>query len=100
MTEDEFRKSLVNQTPPTSISTALTALWWQKNGNWEKAHEAAQSGNSQYDAWVHGLLHREEGDLSNAHFWYRRANQKISSAPLSEEWDNIVAKICSLSPTN
>ena len=93
MTEIEFKESLFDRNPPVDISTALRALWWQKNGDWNRAHEIAQSDNSEYGAWTHALLHREEGDLSNAAYWYNRANRKISSEPLEKEWDEIVVTI-------
>lgn len=42
--------------------------------NWTKAHEIAQGheGVPIFDA-IHALLHRIEGDTSNASYWDRRA---------------------------
>jgi hypothetical protein len=38
---------------------------------------------------VHAYLHRKEGDLSNAAYWYRRAHQPVSVEPLEVEWEQI-----------
>jgi hypothetical protein len=89
-TEREFRDSLNASAPADGLSPALTALWWQKKGDWDRAHRAAQSDDGAEAAWVHALLHREEGDLSNAAYWYGRAGRDVFDGPLEEEWDAIV----------
>lgn len=95
MNKDDFKASLAAASPPESLSPALTALWWQRNGDWEKAHEAAQSDDGADAAWVHALLHREEGDLSNAGYWYRRAKRDVCDASLEDEWEAIVSALAS-----
>jgi hypothetical protein len=40
--------------------------------------------------WVHAYLHRVEGDLSNAGYWYRRAGRPVANVPLNEEWAALV----------
>ena len=42
---------------------------------------------------MHAYLHRVEGDLANAGYWYRRAGKPASSAPLKEEWDEIATAL-------
>ena len=44
-------------------------------------------------AWVHAYLHRKEGDLSNARYWYRRAGKETATEPLESEWARIVAAL-------
>jgi hypothetical protein len=39
---------------------------------------------------VHAYLHRKEGDLGNARYWYHRANQPIANDSLEAEWARIV----------
>jgi hypothetical protein len=34
-------------------------------------------------------LHRKEGDLSNAAYWYRRAGQPVATDELAAEWERI-----------
>ena len=41
-------------------------------------------------AWVHAYLHRKEGDLTNAAYWYSRAGRELSSFSLDSEWEEIV----------
>jgi len=44
-------------------------------GQWQQAHEIVQKQDSALAAWLHGIVHILEGDLSNAQGWYRRANR-------------------------
>ena len=67
----------------------LKALWHDRKGDWRQAHEIAQDVSSEEGAWVHAYLHRKEGDLSNAGYWYRRARRSESRADLDREWEEI-----------
>ena len=40
-------------------------------------------------AWVHAYLHRKEGDLWNARYWYRRSSKPESKLSLHEERQQI-----------
>ena len=75
--------------PPESLSLAAQAVWWDAKGNWAKAHECAQEQDDPAGAWVHAYLHRKEGDLANAGYWYRRAGRPPATVPLDEEWEAI-----------
>jgi hypothetical protein len=86
MTLDELRASLAGTTPPAGLSTPLEALWWQGKGDWERAHELAQAAGDADGAWVHAHLHRVEGDLGNAAYWYRRAGRPVAEDSLDDEW--------------
>jgi hypothetical protein len=59
---------------------ALLALWWAAQGNWEQAHAVAQDVETLDGAWVHAYLHRKEGDVMNATYWYRRARLPVEKA--------------------
>jgi hypothetical protein len=93
MTPQEFQQSIKDETPPASIGPALAALWWDAKGNWEKAHDEAQEDKGQSGAWVHAYLHRKEGDLSNANYWYNRANKPESKVSLDQEWKEITSSL-------
>jgi len=93
MTPDAFRQSLADPAPPTGVSSALAALWHQGRGDWNAAHEAAQSDDGRDAAWVHAHLHRVEGDEANAGYWYRRAGQPHSREPLDAEWHALAATL-------
>ena len=43
--------------------------------------------------WVHGYLHRKEGDFGNADYWYRRAGKARPSVSLNKEWEAIVKEL-------
>ena len=92
MTLEEFRATLSAPTPP-SVSKALQALWHDARGEWDKAHEIANDVDDKTGAWVHAYLHRKEGDLGNAAYWYRRAEQPVASDSLESEWTRIVSAL-------
>jgi hypothetical protein len=83
---DGYERSLAEAEAPQGLSLALQALWWERKGDWPRAHECAQQQADAEGAWVHAYLHRVEGDLNNAGGWYRRADKPVSTAPLTEEW--------------
>lgn len=85
----DFRESLKQATPPVGSSAALQALWYAAKGDWDRAHDLTQPGGAALD-WVHAYLHRVEGDLANAGYWYRRAGKPIAITPLDEEWTTLV----------
>jgi hypothetical protein len=91
MTLDELRATLDEPQPPPGLSSALQALWWQGKGDWERAHRLAQAEDGADGAWVHAHLHRVEGDLSNAAYWYRRAGRPVATEALDEEWAAITS---------
>ena len=93
MNLNDFRVLLEQDAPPNDMGHALQALWHQAKGDWETAHQLAQSEDEGRGAWVHAFLHRVEGDDSNAAYWYRRAGKPLSSARLSVEWEGIVAAL-------
>ena len=93
MTPAPFRQSLKGKTPPAGASAALQALWWAANENWDKAHRIVMNEHDQDCAWVHAYLHRVEGDLDNANYWYLQARHKLATQELSLEWDEIVAAL-------
>lgn len=92
MTFSEFNNSLKNNRPPAGISIFLQSLWFDGKGDWHTAHSLVDSLSGNEAAHVHAYLHRKEGDLSNADYWYRRAAQKRPSIDLEREWEELVNK--------
>jgi hypothetical protein len=86
----EFTKTAEQPQPPTGLSPALLALWHDKRGNWDAAHQVAQDIDGPDGAWIHAYLHRKEGDLANAGYWYRRAKRPDCHESLDAEWGSIV----------
>jgi hypothetical protein len=89
----DFRNSLGSATPPHGLSAELQALWCEAKGGWDQAHGLVQDLESDAAAWVHAYLHRKEGDLSNAGYWYRRAQKTTPSASLESEWESLVTTL-------
>ncbi|MCF8365280.1 MAG: hypothetical protein K9H16_05835 [Bacteroidales bacterium] len=93
MNFDEFKISVNAGYPPETMGKELKALWWDAKGNWDKAHRIVQTMNNISASRVHAYLHRKEGDLNNASFWYTNAGQRMPGLPLKEEWDEIVRSL-------
>ncbi|PMB00259.1 hypothetical protein CI592_18940 [Fischerella thermalis CCMEE 5328] len=68
-------------------------MWFDYKGNWDRAHEIVQNANDLDSAWVHAYLHRKEGDLSNASYWYRRSGKPEFHAGLDQEWEQITSDL-------
>ena len=87
---DRFNASLAVRHPPAGLSALLEALWYDGHGDWERAHNIVQRQEGKDAAAVHAYLHRKEGDLSNADYWYLRAQRARTSVPLADEWRDLV----------
>jgi hypothetical protein len=92
-----FQESVAEDSPPAGLTSALEALWYDAKGDWNTAHQRAQGEDHRANARVHAYLHRKEGDLSNAAYWYRRAGQAQSSESLASEWEQLVRDLLSQS---
>ena len=86
-----FLDSLKADTPPAAGVSLLRAVWHGLHGEWEAAHEIAQDDMSAEGAWVHAWLHRIEGDLGNARYWYGRARRDVAEDALRDERQTIAA---------
>ena len=91
MTLEQFRRTLADARAPETLSNPLRAMWEDAKGNWNDAHAIAQEIDDRTGSWIHAYLHRKEGDLGNAGYWYRRAGQPVAHDTLDEEWDRIVS---------
>ena len=86
---EEFKSSLDTTSPPKEISDYLESLWYDAKGNWNKAHDVISSIEDNNAAWIHAYLHRKEGDIGNADYWYNRAGKKRPEYSLEKEWEEI-----------
>ena len=77
--------------PDAPENPVLAALWWAARGDWGQAHRLVMADGGRDAAWVHAWLHRQEGDLPNARYWYSRAGQPEATDTLDAEWDRIAA---------
>ena len=90
---DEFINSTKEDAPPEGLSESLQAMWYAQKGDWETAHNIAQSISTELGSLIHAYLHRVEGDLSNADYWYKRAGKPPHSGSTDAEADDIVNSI-------
>jgi len=93
MAPSDFRHSLAGNEPPDGLLPALVALWWAGKDEWNKAHQIVANGECSDHAWVHAYLHRVEGDLDNAGYWYRQARRPPETGDLATEWTTIAATL-------
>jgi len=83
----DFKASLSGAAPAPDLDPPLAALWWAAKGGWDAAHKLVQDEATADAAWVHAYLHRLEGDLGNAGYWYRRAGRPAATGSLETEWE-------------
>jgi hypothetical protein len=83
---DELLAAARSGHEPPGLTPVLRALWLDGSGDWDAAHQLADDIGGADGARVHAYLHRKEGDLSNARYWYRQANCQPFDGSLDEEW--------------
>ena len=86
----EFKASLTSEHPVSGLSVQLKSLWYDGKGDWHQAHAQVDHLTDQSSAWVHAYLHRKEGDIGNADYWYRKAGQIRPNVSLEKEWEQLV----------
>lgn len=69
----------MNKSPPLKALSLIAA------GDWDGAHKLVQDDPSTAAAWVHAHLHRIEGDLDNAKYWYGQAGKETATGDLEAE---------------
>nr|GAJ35782.1 hypothetical protein BDOA9_0149920 [Bradyrhizobium sp. DOA9] len=89
----DFIASISGAAPAPDLSAPLAGLWWAAKGDWDRAHGIVQDESNREAAWVHAYLHRVEGDLGNAGYWYRQAGQVAAKDSLEAEWERIAATL-------
>jgi hypothetical protein len=89
----DFKASLSGAAPAPDFDAPLAAMWWAAKGSWDQAHKIVQDEATADAAWVHAYLHRVEGDLGNAGYWYRQAGNPVATGPLETEWERITSAL-------
>ncbi len=94
MTTEEFKMAIDRgDSLPEGLPPLLRALWTDRQGDWEQAHRITQDQEGRNAALVHAYLHRKEGDLDNARYWYGHAACPEASVDLETEWEQIAAHL-------
>jgi hypothetical protein len=91
MKASQFRESTGQEIPPEGLPAPLAALWWDAKGDWTLAHGLVDELETQEGMAVHAYLHRKEGSLDNANYWYERAGRTFHRPELEDEWEALVS---------
>ena len=86
----DFTESLKNQSPGKELDPILQSLWYAGKGDWNTAHDIAQEIHTTDGSWVHAYLHRLEGDVGNAAYWYQKAKRPLPTISVEKEWEEVV----------
>lgn len=92
MNYEEFIFSIEKNKPPTKLNKYLAILWYDRKGKWNIAHNLAQAIYNRDGSLLHAYLHRKEGDLANAAYWYSNADMEMPNISLNKEWEKLVKK--------
>src|SRR5688500_20395268 len=92
---ENLKSSIGKKIPTENLKQQLLTLWYDAKCDWEKSHKLVSDINSKEASLIHAYLHRKEGDLGNAEYWYRRAATDCKNISLKEEWDFLVKNLCS-----
>jgi len=71
----KFETFRIMMDPNSLSSDHLRALWYDLNGDWDRAHTIVQQMTDANAMWIHAYLHRKEPDIWNAKYWYRNAGR-------------------------
>ena len=93
MQYNDFINLTKENEPSETLSGINLAIWYAVKDNWDMAHRIVQDINTETASWIHAYLHRVEGDIANAHYWYNRARKEPSSKSLESELNDIIKSV-------
>lgn len=74
-------RSLIKPWRGSQVESAL----WLVVGELDRSHSVSQNDSSAEGSFWHGIMHRREGDFSNAKYWFRQAGSHPVHAQLAEQ---------------
>ncbi len=92
----DFLARCESSSEPAGLSPHLKALWFDRHGDWDSAHEEIQDNTDKLSAAIHAYLHRKEGDISNARYWYATAERQVYKGSLEDEWNALAEESAAL----
>lgn len=87
----DFKNTIIKGEIPTGLHLSAEALWHDAKGDWAMAHSLIDHLDDRQSAHVHAYLHRKEGDIWNADYWYRRAGKQRPDITLEAEWEQLIS---------
>jgi hypothetical protein len=97
---EDFRRSFVDDDPPPSLTRELRVLWHVGRDQWDRAHALIQTRDDTDSCRIHAHLHRLDGDLPNAAYWYARAGQGMPVLDTQAEWEELVREFLARPPAD
>ena len=91
MTIEEFSSLSIDEAKK-QLKPELVALLLDKRGDWAAAHDLCASTGGTNPNRVHAYLHRKEGDLGNARYWYNRVKEPEVTGAQEDEWEMLVRR--------
>ena len=73
---------------PAAVASALL-LW---NDDPDASHHLSQGLPDRLGSWLHGTMHRREGDFPNSKYWFRKVGTHAGFARLSRRAAVVLAK--------
>ena len=95
MQYSKFIKLTERPQPPAKLSGIHLAIWYILKDDWNMAHKTVQDLNTENACWIHAYLHRLEGDLGNANYWYRQVYKDLTTQSLELELNDIIRSVFS-----
>jgi len=71
--DSSIRVSLTELVP--SRADELHSALWLAAGELDRSHHISQGIENAEGSFLHGIMHRREGDFGNAKYWFRRAGR-------------------------
>jgi len=65
----------------------LTSGLWLLAGDLDRSHSISQDLSSAEGSFLHGIMHRREGDFGNAKYWFRRVGDHPVLDQISQQTD-------------
>ncbi len=93
MEYNDFIKLTEKQKPSEKLSGIHLAIWYILKNNLDMAHKTVQKLNTKISCQFHAYLHRVEGDLGNAGYWYHLAEIEPATASLEMELSDIIKSV-------
>lgn len=91
ITIQNFKNSIQSDEFPADAPPHIQALWHDERGDWKKAHSLIDHLEDPISSHIHAYLHRKEGDIWNADYWYRKAGKSRPNVSLEKEWEHLVS---------
>lgn len=89
---NDFKQSIIDVQLPAELPVHMQSLWYDGTGDWKTAHDLIDKLTDLRSAHIHAYLHRKEGDIWNADYWYKMAGKSRPHVSLEEEWEMLLSE--------